>query len=251
MFVMSGIGIALVGAGAGLWSSFGDQQSLLVDSKELPFSTVIGPPAPEEAEDWGTITASLRTSVEYPSQVASDRSFLVALKLEIDKVQFVPIPRRDIGLLGGATGPVPDFDESRLRTFVASILRSQDLSFTLMLAGAEVQPKEKNPLSEAGRTWWSVKAKASGRLEGFLRPNFPRRTGGHGGKHRVAYEVDDHIPIAVDAHQRIFTRPAIVSWIGGFFGSLLTLPGLLAFIEQRRARRKKRQDEESRIITDI
>jgi hypothetical protein len=71
----------------------------------------------------------------------------------------------------------------------------------------------------------------------------------------LAFALHEPIPIVVTVRPRIVRMETIISMATGFFGSLLTLPGILSFIEQRRKARRERQAEaekrRSPIITDL
>jgi hypothetical protein len=201
-------------------------------SGALPFSMHIGPPSFDNkgTEDWGIIQAHLSTKLAYNSNVMSNSSFIVSLDVDLDSAVFLP------------TSVSPKFDNATIRKSVIHELSILNPTFTLILSGAEIEPKGPNRLSADGCTVqpdsmctkWSVHVKEPGQLDGFVRPNFPKVVDNNGNI-KTKYQLENDLPISVNVQERLFTWTKIISWVGVFFGPLLTLPGLLAFFQQRRA----------------
>ncbi len=123
-------------------------------------------------------------------------------------------------------------------------MREGMIAFSLILAGAKVEPSGKNVVSSSGRAQWSVKPEEPGTLNGFVKPEFYKSSGGYFGKDRVEYSTEEYIPVTVTTSERVETTKSAISAAVAFFGSLLTLPGILAFMKERREKRKDRDADD-------
>ena len=247
-----GVAIACFGVGLAIKSFLIDLPSfeLMPYSGSISVDDVVGPPGPE---DWGTIRADLEIKVDSPKSVKSDQSFIVNTIVRVERVHFVPIfltrsgPNFNADSPTNVFGPpqptanIPHFSNDELKEFVLNRFRAGEIAFSLHLAGAKVEPKGKNPVSPSGKVKWSVMPESSGKLEGFLKPEFSKSIGGHSGEHRIEFKTEEFIPIEIRSNDRIFTLTRLLSAFTGFFGGLLTLPGILAFIKDRRGMRKEKK----------
>lgn len=123
------------------------------------------------------------------------------------------------------------------------------LGISLSIPGAEVSPTGVVQLTE-GDLKWAVRPTHSGTYKGlFHLSEIP------GSKPLVAtwwkpeywFEfVNSDSSFSIEVKDRILTRERLISWMGTFFGAFLTLPGIIAFLNSRREREKKRQEEEGK-----
>lgn len=229
--------------------------------KSLSLEEAIGPPGPS---DWGVIKAELEVIVGPLPELEAGDSHILVLNLNLKNVNFVPNAPPQIKPGIGEPSQLPDpmapntprsppkFRSEQLYDMIHQRMQRGDIAFVLSIAGAKIEPKGKNPVSKNGRTMWSVKPEGPGLLRGFIKPVFPKATGGHSGEYRVEFSTTDHIPIEVISEESIITKKFVVSGFVTFFGSLLTLPGILAFLDGQRKRREeidaKQQEERPRII---
>ena len=256
LLLPTGVAIATVGVLLHLTMPVGRNYRLSEPAaKSLTLEEVIGPPGPA---DWGTIKADLDVAIDLPQDVQTGDGFVVALTATVRQMTFVPhIPsqirqefERDLDLLdpipAGRAIPPPEFSPDELRDFIHQRMKRGEIAFVLSLAGAKVEPTGKNAVSEKGNTHWSVKPEGPGLLRGFIKPDFLRSSGGHSGEHRVEYSAAEYIPVNVTSVEPIITTKSVLSATVTFLGTLLTLPGILAFLEKRRRKRKEQDAEQQR-----
>jgi len=224
--------------------------------KSLSLEEVIGPPGPS---DWGTIKAEFDVTVDSPPpEIQTGEAFVLVLTATLKQVAFVPhipsrthrdterVPGPSDPMLAGPAMPPPQFSLEQLRDLIHQRMKRGEIAFSLFLAGAKVEPSGKNPVSENGRAQWSVKPEGPGLLRGFVRPIFPQSSGGHSGEYRVEYSAADYVPVNVTSTEPIVTTKSVLSAVVTFFGTLLTLPGILAFLKEQRKKRKEQEEEQKR-----
>jgi hypothetical protein len=219
----------------------------------LPIETTIGGKSTGQCAgctpSWASIAATLKVDVhDPPMHVKSDESFLVTADVSIINLTYNRhLGRRRVGLklVPDPHPSVPQFmSVSSMQEIVHHRFQEGEVRFVLSLAGAKVEPSGSNSVSSDGRVEWSVKSDSAGVLTGFIRPDFLKSKGEFSGDQKVEYTSDDYIPIRIEVNERIMTPTRMLSAVSGFFGSLLTLPGILAFIEHRRKKRKKSKQTE-------
>ena len=226
-------------------------------SKSLDLYTIIGAPGPEV---WGKIHANLDIKVDSPDSVKNDQAFIIKATVLLKEVNFIPyfqspsfpgIPYFQSPSFPGMT----NFPPTKIREIVERKIEGGNILFSLHIADAIVEPKGKTPISKKGVAQWSVKLEKVGPKEGFLKPEFLKSSGGHQGQYRIEYHANDFIPINISSNERFITTKRIISVVTGFFGGLLTLPGILAFMADRRKRRDEKEAEKQaltpRIITTL
>jgi hypothetical protein len=67
---------------------------------------------------------------------------------------------------------LPKETVSSVRNTISSMIKRQELAFTLSIAGATISPSGENPVSAGGQALWSVRIEQPGTYEGFIRPKF-------------------------------------------------------------------------------
>lgn len=224
--------------------------------RSLSLEEVIGPPGPS---DWGVIKAEFDVTIESPPpEIQTGNAFVLVLTATLKQVAFVPhspprtqgdtegVPGPPDPMLGGPAMPAPQFSSEQLRDLIHQRIKRGEIAFSLSLAGAKVEPAGKNPVSENGRAQWSVKPEGPGLLRGFVKPNFPQSSGGHSGEYRVEFSAADYVPVNVTSTEPILTTKSVLSGVLTFFGTMLTLPGILAFLKERRKQRKEQVEEQQR-----
>jgi len=180
---------------------------------------------------WGIISASLDMKVKYPRMVMNDQSFTVALEVSGRDGEFMWESDSD-RMTRPPLNPSEDIMQMMIDNYIA-----QNVAFSLSLSGAEVQPTGAVYVGDLKKALWWVRAKEAGSYVGFIRPEFPSSVGGYAGEHHVQFTANDYLPISIQSRERVFTIKNLISCITVFFGSLLTLPGLIAFFKERKTRR--------------
>jgi hypothetical protein len=182
-----------------------------------------------------TIRAELVIRIEPPPKVKTGDAVVVVLTVtpRVSTVVDPPLPRKSDSLR-----------EFPLLSLIHQRMEQGEIAFSLFLAGAKVEPSGKNVVSSSGRAQWSVKPEGSGSLKGFVKPEFNKLSRDHAGKYRVEYSTAEYIPVNVISFEPVVTTKSVVSATGVFFGSLLTLPGILAFMKERREERKDRDADD-------
>jgi hypothetical protein len=259
-FLMFVSGIATATAGVLLYFALpmepGYQLSLERVLKSLSLEEIIGPPGPS---DWGTIKAEFDLIIDSPPEIQTGDAFVLVLTATLKQVTFVPRTssrtHRDIGeapglaldpMLAGPAIPLSQFSSEQLRDTIHQRMKRGEIAFLLSLAGAKVEPTGKNPVSENGRTQWSVKPEGPGLLRGFVKPDFPQSSGDHSGKYQVEYSVADYIPVNITSTEPIVTTKSVLLAVTFFGSTFLTFPGILAFLKERRKKRQEREAEQQR-----
>jgi hypothetical protein len=256
------VGLTLIFAGGGVYflvrfpQSF--QSSVAHVTKTLPIEDHIGTPGPTE---WGTIQAAFEIKIESLPNINTGDSTVLILSAKLGNPTFVPVARRlpqpgaGAGVLDlqppedgaafppGGSAPVPPMTDEQLLGIVRQRIQRGDIAFSLALAGADVEPVGRNPISENGQARWSIHPKAEGTLHGFIKPEFLRSEGGHAGQYRMEYSTEEYIPVSLTTREPLITQKNIVSGAVGFFGTLLTLPGILEFLRRRRESSQKTEAE--------
>jgi hypothetical protein len=225
--------------------------------KQLIYKLETGEPGPA---DWATIRAVLAIKVDQQAPVRLGDSIVLQLVATPQYVSLVPSSNLTHGPAGppatqapGMEGPshptdlenpshppsanVPSYfslTNQQMMNQVREDMKAGRVAFSLSLAGASVQPSGRNAVTEAGVASWSIAPSAAGTIRGFIAPDFLSSRGGHNGQYRTEYTAEDNLPIVITTIEPFFTRKTIVSGIVGFFGSLLTLPGIISFIRERR-----------------
>jgi len=192
--------------------------------------------------------------IDSPPEIQTGDAFILVLTATLKQAAFFPRPPRRTFWETPApsyppmefAGPVPEFSSEQLRDHIHQRMKRGEIAFLLSLAGAKIEPAGENPVSENGRARWSVKPEGPGLLRGFVKPAFPRSSGDHYGEYRVEYSAADYIPVNVTVTEPIMTTKSFLSGAVTFFGTLLTLPGILAFLEEQRKKRKEREAEQQR-----
>ena len=201
------------------------------------------------------VSASMNVTLQYPKYVPPENSFSVdaLVTLKDAKVEGTSASSGEpVKLAPAATARIQAAADRQYRDF----LKTGAVGLTLRLAGAEIQPKEQAPIVES-RASWSVKPNAKGQLNGFLSPlamlsphvevssNAPGTD--------FSYQLTD-LTLSGTQPMQITVRPHFSEtlWNTATYalGTLLTIPGLVAFfldLQKRRDERRKREQENRRI----
>ncbi len=247
---MVGVVILSFGSGLTIKSFFIDYPTLEMApySGSISVDNVIVTPGPE---DLGTIKAELGIQVDPQYLETKEQALIITAKVTLKPVNFVPTllqthgkgsdagsQTRDKGL-PAPVFRIPQFTKDELKEFALRRFREGEIAFSLYIAGAQWEPKGKTPVSSTGEAQWSMASKASGTLDGFLKPDFLKSSGGHTGEHRIKFQAEEYIPIKIKSSKSIIMVKRIVSAFTAFFGGLLTLPGILSFVEDQLSKRKR------------
>ena len=176
-------------------------------------------------------SAIVHMKVEHPRSSFTDTSFFVrasGLTLSVD-----------------AAPNDHDWNEASIR----SLLGSGCLGLSLSVPGSEVSPNGVAPL-RGGVAEWIVRPAHSGSYKALIQiveTPCDERSLAISKKvarqeHRFEF-INQPSSFSFDVTDRLLTREKLLSWLGGFFGAFLTLPGLIAFIEAQREKRRKRIDK--------
>jgi hypothetical protein len=197
-------------------------------------------------EPFEFINSSLKFNISHPEEVRLGDSFIIRAKVTVAQAS---IQRRDDACTDKRIEE--NLPEEQKIARAKKLLTSGELGFELHLAGADVKPDTVVTAPE-GVLQWSVYPKSAGTLSGFVWPwpTIPEETLLH---REIGYYVhtDDDNVFRIKVEDRFFTRDRIVSLVMGFGGTLLTLPGILSFLQERRRRKeeaKKQSLSDSRII---
>ena len=174
----------------------------------------------------------LPQSVKYPSSV----SISLKMTLELDS------PKLIRGVIGHPSWKASGSDEIR------SAMLASPPKVQLHLAGADVSPAEGRRLSRDAEMKWSVNPKVAQDYEGYIsisegRQEFRVPSG------MAIIEWPTQIPVSIQVREPIARK--LIQGVVAFMGTLLTLPGIIAFVRARRDEKRRREEEEageSRII---
>lgn len=91
---------------------------------------------------------------------------------------------------------------------------------------------------------WSLFLPAAGSQSGAVHVNTPKSG-------RFDFERPDDLEIAINVYEPLFSRSNVLSFIGLVLGPLISIPGIYAFLRDRRRdkeEKEKAKDDESKII---
>jgi hypothetical protein len=125
------------------------------------------------------------------------------------------------------TDPVP---QAELLEFSRKFFRDAKLSAKLVLAGAEIVPSDTVPVSDDGTAVWSIRLKERGNFSGAVQLVAATQPSSENG----STFTENDLKFKIDVASRGPDWTQIVGWITTFGGPLLTLPGILAFVQARR-----------------
>jgi hypothetical protein len=140
--------------------------------------------------------------------------------------------------------------DERLKEYIERALSRT--GFVLALAGADVAPAGRN-FPHGNTLAWSVKPKEAGHLVGTIVQSKPAN------EQEEVEELNSGIgaylqqspTVRITALATPFQGAQVLSWIPKFLGTLLTLPGILAFLREYRVRKEAkrlRELEQRKII---
>jgi hypothetical protein len=184
------------------------------------------------------IDADLRFDVRLPPPVSSTDSFFVKATVTATNIRVHDI-------CGRSKANIDTPDKGAL---VKEFLDKANVKFVLALAGAEVRP-EFQVMSPNGQLIWSVKAQGEGTLNGVItiKPTDSPESRVEGQITYVAHP-DPAAGFQVRIVDDLFTREKLISYLVSFLGALLTLPGIINYLQDRRKRLMENKKEPSRIV---
>lgn len=116
--------------------------------------------------------------------------------------------------------------------------------FELDVAGADVKPTGTDPLID-GTATWSISPKAPGRLNGLIEAKSDE-TPLSELLNRVVYRQEKPAAFQITAYENPFESTRFLSWVPKILGSLLTIPGIIAFWREFKGRRQLAREEEKK-----
>jgi hypothetical protein len=176
----------------------------------------------------------IETSTRFPVKVPASESFAIELTahiIDVSAIEYLVDPKPgEPGVSIPIRLSAADKEDWKNRA---------SLSFGLDLPGMDFSQVQ--TLSKDGVARWAVRPKEKGIFVGYITPTTSSGT-----------KIDDASPrtqIRVQVGAGYFTRERILAALAYFFGSLLTLPGLLSFLREfKRAREDSEQKRKSRLI---
>ena len=142
----------------------------------------------------------------------------------------------------------PEWNEA----VIHSLFDSGCLGLSLSVPGSEVSPNGVAPL-RGGVAEWIVRPAHAGSYKALVEiveTKCAERSlvavQENSGKGYGFEFINQPTSFTFNVTDRLLTREKMVSWIGGFFGAFLTLPGIIAFIEAQREKRNKRREDEDK-----
>src|SRR5450432_313205 len=175
--------------------------------------------------------ATISITLDYPLLTSTSDAFTIRARVRIDKVEVVDREKSDNGRYPA------DYLVGRAQSEVNDLFADGSLGLALRLAGADVQPKDTAPIVNS-QAWWSVKANGDGILQGFVSPLViaSGAIGSHQDSHSRFFMIDS-MSIVADKTQafqiKVRTPIQTTTWsvVISVCGTLLTIPGILAFID--------------------
>jgi hypothetical protein len=169
--------------------------------------------------------------LQYPSSVYADETFILALTPTISSLPEIPD--------GEPSRERDRFRIAHLKT-IHDRLEKLTLHASLRIAGVDSTPQEPADATPKHTTRWSLRAKEPGRYHGFIRVTTD-------GGYSKFFHSDDPIELSLPefsdivftSKPRLFTLPTLIQATVGFFGSYLTLAGLIELTRRLLAARKK------------
>lgn len=171
----------------------------------------------------------LRLVLDYPKRAVVGDSFLV--RAGIESVEVIERP--------GSNRQRIWHEEENPRMFSAADAALEELSWlSLIMAGAKVRPQETVAVVNRSAVW-SVQPEGPGRLSGAVSGPSPRSKS-------FIFRLKNDAVFTVDAYENPFARGKLLSWIPKLLGSLLTIPGIVAFVREYRRRREAAREAAQR-----
>lgn len=176
----------------------------------------------------------------YPASVPANAGFCVTAAAHVKKIDCElasPTPSAlssSVAHSSQENAAMEAAYEERIQRF----FDSKPLLFHLHLAGATIAPSEAQRPAHDSVTWSVLAARDNiSSFNGSIELSLPAeltRIGNFSFRNRAA-------PVFVAVKDPIFTLPNILRWAGSFLGSLLTLPGILYFVQDYKKRKIRRR----------
>jgi len=211
-----------------------DLQSFLMNERKVGYGM--------HQDPWERISATLKFKVHHPSVLAFGDSCIIKADIQIADVK---VERVMVGLEGVSSRPVL-LSRQILNRKVSEMLREGKVVAHLAAAGATIDPHEGQLIGNRRTVVWTLKPESPGELRGYV---YGEWTQDPGDSEAWRGDFDDNAYFSISVSERLITSRNLLAWAAQFLGALLTLPGLIAFIQGAREWRRKKQ--ERRIITEI
>jgi hypothetical protein len=189
-------------------------------------------------------TAEIGLDANYPAAVRATEGFVVVATVKLKRVNCMsPLPIfnfRTGNLIGSRE--VGRAEEASYNDTVQKFFATRPLEFRLQLAGANVSPTgPQRPQTDSVR--WSVMPTTEKitRLNGSIEIDISSDS-----QEAKSYTFRTRsAPISIAVSESVFTVPNVLRWSATFFGSLLTLPGILSFIQTYRKKKRHTAKKEN------
>lgn len=185
----------------------------------------------------GQITGTLEigTEITYPKSISATEGFSISARAKLLKANCMsPLPAISpwTGRLVGTPAEKLK-EEAEYNEDVTKFFAGGPVTYRLALTGATVSPTEPQRPKHEDARWSIMSADKAKKLVGHIEIEVDS-TASRADSIKLR---DRTVPFTIEVSEPVFTSTNFLRWGSTFLGSLLTLPGILSFLDNHRKRK--------------